>query len=369
MEVGNVNSEHLVLALKVKSVLDPCEDETGNADQDDLMSLGGNSGNDTDSDSSSDSEIHLSEANRYMVAPNNGPNGETEHLTNGSISEDQTQDNCNDDEQTVLVREWIGSRSFSNAVIEDVMDRLVKKGLLSKAGKDTFTVNKANCDTPALKQEVIMQDAITPEEPEECTNKGSSEDLIYMKQSCKASWKERRTKRLFVSSLRGCCRTVILKIPPTDDWLVLHSEATNKKLMEIKKILEVGLENNTTKVFDFNDMDAPKDEIMRDKSTMGCFDSVGSDVTRTKERSQTDMSLPNGIEQSRIPTSMHEPVESLESGVPGPGQRIRGRLNGASTCTSASGDSQFKPDKRSRKSSTVKDPILQPVKRMKTEMQ
>ncbi|KAJ3681140.1 hypothetical protein LUZ60_015629 [Juncus effusus] len=399
MEVGNVNSKHLVLALKVKSVLDPCEDETGNADQDDLMSLGGNSGNDTDSDSSSDSEIHLSEANRYMVAPNNGPNGETEHQTNGSISEDETQDNSNDEEQTVLVREWIGSRSFSSvdlsdvlsnfqdlslAVIEDVMDRLVKEGLLTKAGKDSFTVNKGNCDTPALKQEVIMQDAITPEER---NDKGSSEDLIYMKALYHALPMDYVTVAKLQSKLEGeanqaTVRKLIermlqdgyLKNSPNRRLgkLVLHSEATNKKLMEVKKILEVGLENNNTQVFEFDGMDAPKDEIMRDKSTMGCFDSVGSDVTRTKERSQmnrTDMSLPNGREQSRTPMSMHEPVESLESGVPGPGQRIRGRLNGASTCTSAGGNSQFKPDKRSRKSSTVKEPILQPVKRMKTEMQ
>ncbi|CAL5330308.1 unnamed protein product [Camellia sinensis] len=39
MEVGNVNSKHLVLALKVKSVLDPCEDENDDI-QDDDVSLG-----------------------------------------------------------------------------------------------------------------------------------------------------------------------------------------------------------------------------------------------------------------------------------------------------------------------------------------
>ncbi|GAA0173510.1 hypothetical protein LIER_41540 [Lithospermum erythrorhizon] len=40
MEVGNVNSMHLVLALKVKSVLDPCEDVN---DNEDAVSLGAES--------------------------------------------------------------------------------------------------------------------------------------------------------------------------------------------------------------------------------------------------------------------------------------------------------------------------------------
>ncbi|CAL5342778.1 unnamed protein product [Camellia sinensis] len=37
MEVGNVNSKHLVLALKVKSVLDPCEDENDDIQDDDQV--------------------------------------------------------------------------------------------------------------------------------------------------------------------------------------------------------------------------------------------------------------------------------------------------------------------------------------------
>ncbi|GKE05957.1 meiosis-specific protein ASY1 [Tanacetum coccineum] len=48
MEVGNVNSKYFVLALKVKSVLDPCEDDN--------VSLGGDSMH-LDEDSESDSEV------------------------------------------------------------------------------------------------------------------------------------------------------------------------------------------------------------------------------------------------------------------------------------------------------------------------
>ncbi|KAL6963619.1 HORMA domain-containing protein [Sarracenia purpurea var. burkii] len=42
MEVGNVNSKHFVLALKVKSVLDPCEDDNTDIQEDDV-SLGADS--------------------------------------------------------------------------------------------------------------------------------------------------------------------------------------------------------------------------------------------------------------------------------------------------------------------------------------
>lgn len=48
MEVGNVNSKHFVLSLKVKSVLDPCEDEN--------MSVGGDS-MERDEDSQADSQV------------------------------------------------------------------------------------------------------------------------------------------------------------------------------------------------------------------------------------------------------------------------------------------------------------------------
>ncbi|KAI8030689.1 Meiosis-specific protein ASY1 [Camellia lanceoleosa] len=42
MEVRNVNSKYFVLALKVKSVLDPCENENDDI-QDDDVSLGADS--------------------------------------------------------------------------------------------------------------------------------------------------------------------------------------------------------------------------------------------------------------------------------------------------------------------------------------
>ncbi|CAL5394633.1 unnamed protein product [Camellia sinensis] len=91
MEVGNVNSKHLVLALKVKSVFDPCEDENDDI-QDDDVSLGADSVQRECSES--DSEVGLSEDDQYIVA-------------------------------TI-----------------EIMDKLVKEGILSKDGTDSYTINK-----------------------------------------------------------------------------------------------------------------------------------------------------------------------------------------------------------------------------------
>ncbi len=93
MEVGNVNSKHLVLALKVrdeggrndlilfhiweqvlpnwlsvqvKSVLDPCEDENEDV-QDDEMSLGADSVQKDDS-SESDSEVNWQQYSNFTFS-------------------------------------------------------------------------------------------------------------------------------------------------------------------------------------------------------------------------------------------------------------------------------------------------------------
>uniref|UniRef100_A0A6N2JWN3 HORMA domain-containing protein n=1 Tax=Salix viminalis TaxID=40686 RepID=A0A6N2JWN3_SALVM len=67
MEVGNVNSKHFVLALKVKSVLDPCEDEHDDM-EDDEVSLGADSAQRNGS-SESGSEVNESQEDQYIVAP------------------------------------------------------------------------------------------------------------------------------------------------------------------------------------------------------------------------------------------------------------------------------------------------------------
>ncbi|XBI82480.1 hypothetical protein VPH35_091162 [Triticum aestivum] len=140
---------------------------------------------------------------------------------------------------------------------------------------------------------------------------------------------------------------------------VIHSEVTNRKLLEIKKILEVDISdemaidtNARPAEFDRRDHQIT-DQEMKDGSTNGRFQSVGSDLTRTRELPEQQQ---NNKDPSRTPTSNRESATSLESGVLG--QRIRKSLAGE--------ESMGTPDKRTRKTSMVKEPILQQVKRQKS---
>lgn len=86
MEGGNVNSKHVGLALKVKSVLDPCEDENDDLPEDEEVSLGADSLQEDDS-SSCDSEAHPSLADQFVITPVGGEKGTPED--NGMVSEGQ----------------------------------------------------------------------------------------------------------------------------------------------------------------------------------------------------------------------------------------------------------------------------------------
>ncbi|KAK3130491.1 hypothetical protein QOZ80_6BG0494100 [Eleusine coracana subsp. coracana] len=113
MEVGNVNSKHLVLALKVKSILDPCDDNNASSG-DDGMSVENESDQDDDF---SDTEVRPSEADRYVVAPNDG---NCKGQSTGTISEDDTQDAAHEEELTTQVREWICSKDTGTINVSDV---------------------------------------------------------------------------------------------------------------------------------------------------------------------------------------------------------------------------------------------------------
>ncbi|KAG8049719.1 hypothetical protein GUJ93_ZPchr0009g736 [Zizania palustris] len=391
MEVGNVNSKHLVLTLKVKSVLDPCDDTNVNS-EDDNMSLDNDSDQDNDF---SDTEVHPSEAERYIVAPNDGNcKGQS-----GTLSQDDTQDAAHDEERTAQVREWICSRDTESIVVsdvlmnfpdisvdmvEDIMERLLKDGLLSRASKDTYSINKiADPITPHIKKEVLMQNV----SPTEGTKK-SNGDLMYMK----ALFHALRMDYVSVAKLQGklegeanqnMVRKLIEKMVQ-DGYVknsanrrlgkvVIHSEATNRKLLEIKKILEVNIGEEMAIDTNAEPAESERKDLvlscyeMGDGSTMGCLHSIGSDLTRTRELPdlQQNVSTQSGQgastmdkDPNKTPTSVREqaPVCSLESGVLG--QQIRKSLAGAA-------ETQSSQDKRFRKASTVKEPILQYVKRQK----
>ncbi|XP_020087198.1 meiosis-specific protein PAIR2 isoform X2 [Ananas comosus] len=393
MEIGNVNSKHLVLTLKVKSVLDPCEDENGDVPEDEEMSLGDDSNQ--EDDSSSDGEVHPSHADQYMVAPI----GEKRLCEDtGMVSEDETQDAAHEETQTARVRDWISSRHINSvdlsdvlsnfpdisvALTEDIMERLLKEGLLSRATKDSYTINKeVNSNPSVVKEEAEMQEIPQAEE----TTKMSNEDFMYMKALYLALPMDYVTVAKLQSKLDGeanqsTVRKLIDKMVQ-DGYIkssgskklgkrVIHCESSNKKLLEVKRILESKLMDIDTneQPFKCEGVDAPsKDKNMIDGSTLGVLHSIGSDLTRTRERPEPYQNgsmlsgqgaQAKGQDHSRTPTSMHEPIASLESGVMG--ERVRGRpFPGDDVCRSSQ-------DKRSRKASTVKEPILQYLKRQKAQ--
>ncbi|XP_019707286.1 meiosis-specific protein PAIR2 [Elaeis guineensis] len=392
MEVGNVNSKHFVLALKVKSVLDPCEDENGNFPEDEEGSLGDDSVQEDDS-SSSDSEVHPSHADQYIVAPI----GERHPCEdNAMVSDDETQDVAHEEEQTTRVREWINSRhintvdladilsnfpDISVVLTEDIVGRLVKEGLISKAGKDSYTINKEINSTCAVKEEVDMNDIPRIE----MAPKKVDEDYMYMKALYYALPMDYVTVAKLQRKLDGqvnqsTVRKLIDKMAQ-DGYIkksgnrrlgkqVIHSESSNKKLLEVKKILEstpMEIETNG-QPFEFNAAEFRPEHTMNDGSTYGGLHSIGSDLTRTRGRSEPYQSGSmqsgqaahrKGLELGTTPTSNAQPIASLESGVNG--ERGKRRTSGGGD------DCESTQDKRLGKASTVKEPILQYLKRQKAQ--
>ncbi|XP_039139405.1 meiosis-specific protein PAIR2-like isoform X3 [Dioscorea cayenensis subsp. rotundata] len=388
MEVGNVNSKHFVLALKVKSVLDPCEDENDDLLEDEEVNLGADSMQ--EDNSSSDSEVHHCE-NRYFVAP---VGQRYAGKDNTMASEDETQDATQEDEQTTRMKKWINARQvttvdltdilsnfpdLSVALTEDIVKRLLKEGLLTKAGKDSYTINKEpSSKSCGMKEEVDMQDIAKAER----TPKSADADFMYMKALYHALPMDYVTVTKLHSKVDGevnqnTIRKFIDKMAQEGfvqntcnrrlGKRVIHSESSSRKLMEVKKVLEgkqAELEPNGNEPFAFNDTTILSNGLnTKDVSTCGVLHSIGSDLTRSKGQSETyqNGSVRSG-QTAHTPTSNAEPIASLESGVLGKDhERAKSRR-----ISCDGNDCRSSQDKRSRKASTVKEPILQCLKRQKS---
>ncbi|KAF8378004.1 hypothetical protein HHK36_029337 [Tetracentron sinense] len=408
MEVGNVNSKHFILALKVKSILDPCEDENEDI-QDDEVSLGAYSEQRDDS-SESDSEVNHSQEEHYIVAPVvKQPHCEV----NGMVDQDDTQDAEEDERQLIRIKDWISSRhidtveltdvlsnfpDISVALTEEIMDKLVKEGVLSRAGRDIYTINERNVvhnsDIIAVKEETKDQQLRTVIGIQASKNTG--EDYMYMKALYHALPMDYVTVAKLHSKLKGeANQTTVRKLigkmahqgfvdRKTNRKLgkrVIHSTSTNRKLIEVKKALdnrasfnqamEINEQNNKSNGVELHTMGSSH----RDISTCGGLHSIGSDLTRTRGRSEanqngsirSEQAMSNTREQGNTPMSKAEPIASLESAVPGNEHDVANKR----ITHSDEGDtvicSRSTQDKRSRKASTVKEPILQYVKRQKSQ--
>ncbi|KAM0852661.1 hypothetical protein ACQ4PT_051615 [Festuca glaucescens] len=342
--------------VTVKSVLDPCDANNVNS-EDDNMSLG----HESDQDDDSDTEVRPSEVDRYVVAPNDG-NGKDQ---SGSISEEDTQDPAHEEAITAQVREWICSRDIVNVHASDVLSNFPDISMITDP------------KTWHIKKEVLVENVLSPEGP-----KSNNVDTMYMKALYHALPMDYVTIAKLQGKLDGeanlnTVRKLIDKMVQ-DGYVknsgnqrlgkaVIHSEASNRKLIEIKKILEVDLgeelaTDTNPGAAEFEHRDHPMtDQEMKDGSTNDCFHSVGSDLTRTRELPETEQNMSMQKDPSRTPTSMREPATSLESGVFG--QRIRKSMTGGDVSQST------QHGKRTRKASMAKEPILQFVKRQQAPVQ
>ncbi|CAN4075595.1 unnamed protein product [Withania somnifera] len=331
LEVGNVNSKHLVLALKVKSVLDPCEDENDD-NQDDVMSLGADS---SGRDSSSDSEFNDSDEDQYIVAP---------------VEKQNVQDN-------------------GDMVDEGILEMLIKEEILSSASIDTYIIKKQkkfDYEFDVVKEETECR----PNKNNNQSQQGKGEDYMYMKALFHVLPMNYVTVAKLQNKLEGEANQIAVK------WLidkmkqdgfieaknyrrlgkrVIRSDLTEEKLAEVKKVLA-------------------KDNIDVDMHESGALHSIGSDLTRTRGKSDayrngsvvSDQTVSKRKEHENTLSSKAEPVASRESFVPGKENgRVNAKANQPEYEIVCSRSSQ---DKGHKKASTVKEPIPQYVKRQKSQV-
>ncbi|KAK9267531.1 hypothetical protein L1049_009959 [Liquidambar formosana] len=410
MEVGNVNSKHFVLALKVKSVLDPCEDENDDI-QDDDVSLGADSVQ-REEYSESDSEVDHSEEDQFIVVP---VDKQQPHQNSGMVDEDDTQDPMEDELQLGRVKDWISSRHldtieltdvlssfpdismvknflflFSFLFVDKIMEKIVKEGALSKTGRDTYTINRpktSDYDFSAVKEE--MDGHVVPIGDKAPQSVG--EDHMYMKALYHALPMSYVTVAKLQNKLEGeANQTTVRKLidkMARDGYIeakgnrrlgkrVIHSSLSEKKLIEVKKALNnEAMEMDTIEPHNkSNDLDIQTlGSNLRDMSTCGGLHSIGSDLTRTKGRSdihqngsiRSEQTISKTRELGNTPTSRAEPAASRESFVPGKeNNRANGNTNNCDEVDTII-CSRSTQDKQCRKASMVKEPILQYMKRQK----
>ncbi|KAF5199127.1 Horma domain-containing protein [Thalictrum thalictroides] len=158
---------------------------------------------------------------------------------------------------------------------------------------------------------------------------------------------------------------------------VVHSELANKKLLEVKKALghkfsamEICNPQHKSDKLGF----LKKGSDHKDTSTCGGFHSIGSDLTRTQAGSdiqqnssiRSESTKGKKLEKGNTPIRRLESVPTRESNVPG---NEHDRPNGRSHRDAGENTicSRSTQDKRARKASMVKEPILQHMKRQKSQ--
>ncbi|KAL5171229.1 Meiosis-specific protein ASY1 [Glycine soja] len=387
MEVGNVNSKHFVLALKVKSVLDPCEDDNEGV-QDDFSA--GDDSMQQNEYYDTDSEVYLTQGNRYIVAPI-----------------DNTQDPVDDEQQLVRVKEWINCchrdtiefndvlsnfPDISVVLSEEITDKLVEEGVLSKIGKETYAINK---DKNLEYEFAIVKEEIDGQIPQVFDRALQVEDRIYMKALYHVLPMTHVSVTKLQSLLEGevnqiAARKILDKMvrdgiiePKGSKRLgkrVIHSDLTERKFIEVQKALSA-----TTEAMDVDHCE-PNSKSKKtgfrlngsnyDVSTYGVLHSIGSDLTRMKVTSETNYSdSGNGQKASKAKEPGNTPISRVET-IISRESFAQGKENGRTNGIANQGDeadtiicSKSSQDKRPRKTSAAKEPIHQNMKRQRSEAQ
>ncbi|XP_057426693.1 meiosis-specific protein ASY1-like [Lotus japonicus] len=321
MEVGDVNSKHFVLALKVKSVLDPCEDDNEGM-QDDIST--GDDSMQRDEYYETDSEVDHSQGDHYIVAPIEKQQAQED---NGVIDED-TQDPVEDEQQLLRVKEWINCCQLDTIKLTDVLSNFPDISVALYHALPMTYVSVA-------KLQGLLEGKVNQTAARKMIDKMIRDGFVEPKGN------KRLGKR------------------------VIHSELTERKFIEVQKTLTAA-----------EAMDV--DNCEPNKSTCGVLHSIGSDLTRMIVTSDTNYSdfksghkTPKAKEPGSNPTSRTEPVTSRESFAQGKenstanGNRIAN--HGDDEVAETIICSRSSQDKRPRKTSAVKEPIHQNVKRQRSQ--
>ncbi|MED6121571.1 HORMA domain-containing protein [Stylosanthes scabra] len=279
------------------------------------------------------------------------------------------------------------------------MDKLVQNGVLSKTGNDTYAINKDK----KSEYEFIVKEEIDGQIPQ-VDRALQDEDLMYMRALYHALPMTYVSATKLQTFLNGeinqtAARKIIDKMT-RDGFLepkgskrlgkrVIHSELTERKFIEVQKVLGASEPmdvDNGEPNSKFKPTGLLTNGNNYDVSTCGVLHSIGSDLTRMKVTSDTngndsfrsELNILKAKEPGNTPTSrvdqacsyllfndlMELPVASRESFAAG---KENGRANGneevdANICSKPT------QEKRPRKSSAVKEPIHQNMKRLRSQV-
>ncbi|KAI4343389.1 hypothetical protein L6164_010742 [Bauhinia variegata] len=356
MEVGNVNSKHFVSALTVKSFLDPCEIQNEGL-RDDDMRFGSDSVQ-RDGYTDSDCQFDHFQGDQYRVAPIEKQQAQEDK---GLTDEDNTQDPVEDEQQLALVKEWVNSCHLDNIELTDVLSNFPDISLIKlhhQKSEYEFTPVKEEIDDPIAQfSDKDLQ----------------VEDSVYVK----ALYHALPMKYVTIAKLEGevsqtAVRKIIDKITregflePTGKRRlgkrVIHSELSERKLIEVQKAL-------STEHMDVNphELNKKSKQIViygnvsnyRDASTCRVLRSIGSDLTRMRVRSDTNQtdSIRSGQTTAKAKESGNTPTSRVEASFINK-TSIHNRVRVPHLAMSSQ-------DKLSRKTSMVKEPILQNLKRQR----